>query len=135
VVVQESYRTATYALVGCRLRDRLGIYASDLYNRSAERRKWSRNGVSFCERPFVRLDLEGRFRVLGWPPFVPEFLILGNGSAESDRPTRAQLLLLLAALRLGPPASRELHVLNRTLEQVPALYDVGASAFIDAPPG
>jgi hypothetical protein len=133
VVVQESYRTATYALVACHLHDRPGIYASDLYNRSAERRAWSRYGVSFHERPFVRLDPEGRFHARGWPPFVPEFLILGNRSDESNGPTRAQLLLLLAALRLGPPTPRELHVLNRTLERLAILQDVQASSVIEAP--
>jgi hypothetical protein len=132
LVVEESYRIATYALVACHMHGRPGIYASDLYNRSSERRRWSRHGVSFCERPFVRFDSAGQFRALGRSPFVPKFLILGNRSSQSDRPTRAQLLVLLAALRLGPPAPRELHVLNRTLEHVPALYDVEASPFIDA---
>lgn len=75
----------------------------------------------FSDLPFVGLAPDGRCTTAEHDTFSPEFLILANrphGSLTSP----AKLLMILATLRLGLPASSELNLLADIAESVQVIH-------------
>jgi hypothetical protein len=120
-LITSSHRQPTYALASCDFRGRTGLYAMDLYNRSSRRRRLERLGLTFSDPPFVRLAPDGRCTSAEHNTFSPEFLILAN-RPKGAFTSPAKVLMVLATLRLGPPAPSELTVLARLAHSVQLIH-------------
>jgi hypothetical protein len=103
----------TYHVRACEFGGRRGLYARDLHNRSAYRRRLQRAGMSFSESPVVHLEPDGSFLTDDWGPFHSDFVI--SGGAEEDggliRIAGALLPFTLASYRFGPVEADELATL------------------------
>ena len=118
-------REANYLLQPCRLDGRPGLYAREIFNRSAYRRKLERLGVSFSGENHARLTPRGTFYSAAWGEFKPAFVLWLD--EFDDDPTRVipkqrgLAATLIGGYRLGNIPPSELGDLVAALKSAPML--------------
>jgi len=108
-IVSSSARP-TYFIDPCEIGGRRGLYARDLYSRSAYRRRLVRQGVRFGDDRFPRFTERGTFECDDWGDFDPSFVVM---DLEPDEPQGGSMsaglpAFVLATHRLGRLSSEEL---------------------------
>lgn len=108
-----------YTMTPCRIGDRVGLYAKDLFERSAFRQRLARAGAEFADPAWVRLTdagFEG-----AWGRIHPDFLVTADvGDDPTTVVSTAPGFLLFATLahRLWTPPRDELPLLRNALAGV-----------------
>jgi hypothetical protein len=125
--VLDSADRAWYLATACRVSDRFGLYARDVFNRDTFRLRAVRAGLVLAEASHVRMTDEGHFACEGWPVFHPDFVVVnprpGPGADNLNR--GASLAFLFGILRLGDMTPLELRHISTLVKtaQIVAVDD------------
>lgn len=109
----------SYLVTACRVGERHGLYARDIFNRDPFRLRAARAGLVLADDSYVHLKPDGRFETIGWAPFHPEFVVVNEVRAPdgvTNRNRGAFLAFLFGILRVGDMGVVELHHLVRTIK-------------------
>ena len=124
-VIQRSAERATYTLTPCSFNGAVGLYARELFERSAFRRRLRRRGVAFDDVPYVTFETDGTFFSDTFGKFTPRFMFLGSAGledpAEIVTTKGAELAFVVVTYRLGTIGRDELGRLIGAVKDVRAL--------------
>jgi hypothetical protein len=130
-IVLESSTRPSYLVTACRVEERPGLYARDVFNRDPFRLRAARAGLVLSDEPHVHMTEDGTFECAGWPPFRPEFIVVNpvpGRTPEHDIHRGAFLAFTFGILRVGAMGPAELRHLMETIRTatVVAADDPGA---------
>jgi hypothetical protein len=121
--IASSSARPTYFIDPCEVGGRRGLYARDLYSRSAYRRRLMRQGVRFGDDRFPRFTESGKFECDDWGEFAPSFVVMGlepDDPQEIGTMSAGLMAFVLATHRFGRPSSEELSLLIAFCRRVEA---------------
>ncbi len=126
---------SVYMINACRIGDRYGLYARDIFNRASFRVHMSRLGVEFADDPYVRLLPSGRFDCRDWGEFDPEFMVAGGPypqDPEEVENRRGGLApFMFGVLRLGRITAPELKHLSSFVRRAQVLSSQSPHAIVE----
>jgi hypothetical protein len=124
--VLEADARPSYLVTACRLGDRFGLYARDIFNRDAFRLRAARAGLVLAEEPYVAMTEDGSFTCEGWEPFRPDFIVvksLRSAGGDANLNRGAFLTFMFGILRVGDMGAVELHHLVKTIKTAEIVAD------------
>jgi hypothetical protein len=124
-----------YMINACRIGDRYGLYARDVFNRASFRIHMSRLGVEFADDPYVRLLPTGRFDCRDWGEFDPEFMVGGGpypqDPDEVENRRGGMTPFMFGVLRMGRITAAELKHLAAFVRRAPVLSSQSPRAVVE----
>lgn len=134
-ILLESSDHPAFSLHACEIDGRRGLYARDVYNRSAYRMKLVRLGLRFAEDPYAILTERRTFKCEDWGEFSPSFMIFGYVDENPQKVLRtkgAMLPITAIDLRVGHITPAQLHLLIESLNTIEAVSAADPGALIAA---
>jgi hypothetical protein len=119
--IASSIARPTYFIDPCEIGGRRGLYARDLYSRTAYRRRLMRQGARFGGDRYPRFTESGTFDCDDWGEFDPSFVIVDldpDDPQEIGTMSAGLMAFVLATHRFGRPSSEELSRLVSLCRQV-----------------
>jgi len=126
--------TPTYVAQSCALEHRRGLYLRETHNRGTFRMRLQRLGVEFEGEQFVSLRHDASFGTASGV-LSPDFLIIGadgDNGEEAVSPSSAQMIFVMAGLRLGPLTPSELATLTAALRNAAVVGAADPQVVVEA---
>jgi hypothetical protein len=126
---------AVYMTNACRIGDRHGLYARDVFNRASFRVHMSRLGAEFAGDPYVRLLPSGRFDCEDWGEFEPEFMVAAGPYPRDPESVEdrggAMAPFMFGVLRMGRITAPELKHLAGFVRRAHVLSSQSPRAIVE----
>lgn len=113
-----------FVLHGCRIGNKQGLYARDMFNRDRFRQQLVSAGLQLSPEPYLEMQPDGSFVALDGDRFEPSFVILrGLPEDEEEVATFSGALtaFILGTCRLGKVTPEELTTLSHLGRNVVAI--------------
>jgi hypothetical protein len=130
--IEESPNGQMYGIQGCKIGGRTGLYAREVYNRSAFRIKLTRIGGEFSADPYVRLTEQATFSNRDWGEFEPDFVLLSWKNPDSGvrRIAGAMVPFTLSGFSFGRLLPEDLARLTQACQSMQAFGTADPEALL-----